>query len=335
MRSRKFDLVFFSTTEFLLHALGPLWKARHGVPFCMDYQDPWVNTYYHTHPEVRPPGGRIKYGIIHQLHRMAERIVAPKVSGYLAVSATYLQDLDARYGERVRTIPRRVMPFPGEPAEFATVRSECCDSGTTAKSFTWRYVGRAGGDMERAIRIFFGGWQLAASSRSALALAMRLETFGTTYAAASHKAFKATIAPFAKDYALEDQVAEQPGRISYREMLGKLTSADGLVVFGSDDASYTASKLYPYLLAKRPLLVICHEQSSIVDVMRTTGGGTCVTFGASDDRVAVARVADHLAQQPVVQQLDERAFYPHTAKSQADTLARWIKAEVLASAPAA
>ena len=43
LRSERFDLIFFSTTQFEAFNLGPRWKARFGVPFVIDYQDPWVN----------------------------------------------------------------------------------------------------------------------------------------------------------------------------------------------------------------------------------------------------------------------------------------------------
>ena len=39
------DVVFFSTTMFMLFALGPYWKWKHRVPFVLDFQDPWVSDY--------------------------------------------------------------------------------------------------------------------------------------------------------------------------------------------------------------------------------------------------------------------------------------------------
>ncbi len=114
----RFDLIFFSTTEFALHSLGPLWKHRFGVPFCMDYQDPWVNDYYSKHPAVVPPGGRIKHTLADLFHRIAEKYVARACSGYMAVSDAYLDDLVIRYGDTVADKPRLVRPFPAEPAEL-------------------------------------------------------------------------------------------------------------------------------------------------------------------------------------------------------------------------
>ena len=52
-----FDLVYFSTTVFEVHILGTCWKRKFGVPFVMDYQDPWVNDYYRNRPQITPPVG--------------------------------------------------------------------------------------------------------------------------------------------------------------------------------------------------------------------------------------------------------------------------------------
>jgi hypothetical protein len=54
--------------------------------------------------------------------------------------------------------------------------------------------------------------------------------------------------------------------------------AHALVAVGSDDPGYTASKIYPYLLARKPLLAIYHNSSSVVGLIRRVGGGVCVPF---------------------------------------------------------
>src|SRR6266568_3644445 len=54
LSERKFDLVYFSTTQFGVHSLGPRWRQTLATPFVMDYQDPWVNDYYRHHPKMTP-----------------------------------------------------------------------------------------------------------------------------------------------------------------------------------------------------------------------------------------------------------------------------------------
>lgn len=339
LEAKRFDVVLFSTTEFLLHALGPVWKSRYGVPFCMDYQDPWVNDYYRENKSAQPPGGRLKYGLVSRLHRIVERRVAPEVAGVLAVSQAYVDALDRRYGRRFTSIPRLIQPFPGEPSESEELSHEAAKAQSSTRGFTWRYVGIASQNMRKSLRIFFDGWRQAIDQGTQVASNARLEAFGTTYIPYPGVGFQSTLSPIASEYGLGAHVTESPARLGYRDMLEKLRDADGLVVFGSDDPSYTASKLYPYLLAAKPLLVICHEQSSIVGVMRVTGGGHCITFSSSvkdaSAATALSRVAELFAQRPEALALNRGAFEPYTASAQARTLADWIRTDVVPSSVAA
>ena len=49
------------------------------------------------------------------------------------------------------------------------------------------------------------------------------------------------------------------------------TRASAILMMGSSERHYTASKLYPALLARRPLLAVYHEESTVVDVLRRVG----------------------------------------------------------------
>ena len=62
---------------------------------------------------------------------------------------------------------------------------------------------------------------------------------------------------------LADIVTEHPRRIGYFEALRALLSASIVLVLGSTERRYTASKLAPALASGRPLLVITHRESDI------------------------------------------------------------------------
>lgn len=336
LRASRFDLVFFSTTEFLLHLLGPAWQARTGVPFCMDYQDPWVNDYY-KRTGARPPGGRVKYACSQWLHRIAERVVAPRASGFISVSGDYLASIENRYGHGIAVRPRLVAAFPAEPLEFieaparAAARTRTDEGANT--SVVWRYVGRGGPDMARAARGFFAAWQQAIEHGILAARDARLELAGTSYARAGEG--QPSIAPLAADFNLRHAVRESTDRLPYLQTLQLLSTSDALVVFGSDDPSYTASKIYPYLLARRPLLAIFHERSSVTRLIAEVGGATLVTFrsGESMEQIAARIHQAWFASRAfeAVTPLDERAFEPYLASSQAKNVYAWFQ-EVVAHA---
>lgn len=325
LASRSFDLIFFSTTEFLLHPLGPVWQRRHGVPFCMDFQDPWVNDYYRQNPRVLPPGGRLKHSLADALHRVAERVVVPRCSGFIAVSEDYLGALDRRYGGRVAWQPRLVAPFPAEPAERAPASAQFAVR-PGKPGLSWRYVGRGGPDMVFSASGFFGAWQMAIRAGVLTPDGASLDAIGTSYAARKEDL---TFAPLARRFGLEHLVTESPGRIPYGDTLSALESSDALVIFGSDDATYTASKLYPYLLAERPLLAIFHERSSVASVLAECGGGITVSFSAAatEQELAQAIYERWFASGAFRQagSLDMKAFSRYTASAQATQVMDWFR----------
>jgi hypothetical protein len=356
--SGSFDLIYFSTTQFGIHVLGPEWKRKFGVPFAMDYQDPWVSDYYREHPDVVPPGGRLKYALASWMSRRQEPRVLRHCSGITSVSAAYPEQLARRYGGEEmgkREVERlnyeatangqsrtgvklfqfsafrsrffsTVLPFPGDVRDFERVKRDnihqsVFDPHDGLKH--WVYVGRGGADMALAVRAVFS----ALASLRQLSSDLRLHFIGTSYAAAGRGV--KTIEPLATKYGLEGIVMEHPDRIPYSETLRCLLDADALVVPGSDDPGYTASKIYPYLLAEKPLMAVFHERSSVVELIRQVGGGVVVGFDSGESPEAIAkrireRAFDGAGHLPQVV-LDREAFAAHTAAHHAIQLVDFFR----------
>jgi hypothetical protein len=89
-----------------------------------------------------------------------------------------------------------------------------------------------------------------------------------------------------------------PGRLDYLDALSVLTHASGILLLGSSERHYTASKLYPALLARRPILAMFHEASSVVSILRAAASEPTVrvvTYGdAPLSDAGVSAVACHL-----------------------------------------
>lgn len=326
---RPFDLVYFSTTQFGIHALGPYWKKKFGVPFVMDYQDPWVNDYYSKHPEIVPPGGRFKYAISHFLAKRTEPRVLTNCSGITSVSSAYPKQLKERYSLFMDDFPALVAPFPGDERDLERVR---LDAFISQQIFDihdglihWCYVGAAGRIMKTAISGFFSALQshLAIATGPIDRARLRIHFVGTSYAAAGCGI--KTVEPIAAEYGLNDVVVEHTDRIPYSQTLRCLLEADALIVPGSNDPGYTASKIYPYLLARKPMLAIFHEESSVADVIDRVGGACLVTFDSSEniDRLKNDVLAKWFQGQAyaIAKPLDLDKFEVYTARYQAKQLA--------------
>ena len=322
----RFDGVYFSTTAFGTFRLGPYWKRRYGIPFVLDYQDPWVNDHYRLHPEIIPPGGRIKYTIVDRLSRSQEPRVLRDAAGYTAVSPAYPAALQARY-PFASSIPSLVLPFPGGEHDFENLNSGFINQlpfDPNDGLIHWVSVGRGGADLHTALAGLFEA--ISSFAPAELRRRLRLHFFGTSYAPAGRGI--PSIAPLAERFGLAKLVEERTDRLPLSLTLACLKAADGLLILGSNDSAYTASKLYPYLLARRPLLAIMHCQSSVVEVLQHCGGGTAVTFNETSTTAEIATdISSHWlagGQYSNVKPLDHVAFSPYTAAAQAKTLVNFL-----------
>lgn len=322
-----FDVVFFSTTVFEVHLLGPRWKRRFGVPFVMDYQDPWVNDYYSQRATVVPPGGRMKYAIVDALHRMMEPWVLRECAGIVSVSPDYPRQIAARY-PTIQRHPTLVQAFPGARSDFertddVRVSQDVFDPKDGC--IHWVYAGVVVPGMLPTIRALFRAIRDTMPREDLERL--RMHFIGTSYA--KRGTALPCVLPVAREYGLERQVREQCERAAYATVLACLGDADALLAVGSDDPAYTASKIFPYLLARKPLLAIFHEQSSIIELLNSVGGATYLSFGAGFDEVALA---DAITKSwligraySMVLPLDAVAFEPHTEKGCAAALCGFLK----------
>ena len=64
--------------------------------------------------------------------------------------------------------------------------------------------------------------------------------------------------------------------------------ANAIIATGSNDATYNASKLLPYILAKKPFLAVFHQDSPASQLLRTIGGATRVEFTNEDSEIQIA-----------------------------------------------
>jgi fructose-specific component phosphotransferase system IIB-like protein len=146
---------------------------------------------------------------------------------------------------------------------------------------------------------------------------VRLHFVGTDYATADRA--RKTVEPIAAREHVAHLVTEQAARVAYFEALRLLHDADFLLVVGSDDSQYTGSKIYPYVLARKPIVAVLHEQSSAARVLADVNVGPVVTFSkATNVEMAAAILAPRwralLDRLPYVPDTDWARFAPFDAR---------------------
>lgn len=279
LSQHKFDLVYFSTTIFITMVLGSIWHHRFNIPYILDFQDPWLSDYY-KQAQTLPPGGRFKYGFAQLQAKLLEPKALSKVAHVISVSPAYPKTLQQRY-PHLQPEQFTVLPFGAPEPDFAALSrlniQQTIFNPNDGKRH-WVYVGRGGDDMALAVRSLFLGIQSHRRQNPEIWQSVQLHFVGTSYAP-GNLAVK-TIEPIAQELGIADLVSEHPHRIPYFEALQVLTDSNAIVLIGSDDPGYTASKLYPCIVARKPILAIFHHQSSVVDILRRCHAGQAVTFSS-------------------------------------------------------
>ena len=319
LRQKQFDLVYFSTTVFIAMALGVRWYQRFGVPYVLDFQDPWFNEYYQQ-SGVIPPGGRFKHGFAQFQAKCLEPRTLAGASQVISVSPAYPKTLQQRYPS-LRSDQFTIIPFGAPESDFAAlptldIRQTIFDPNDGKRH--WVYVGRGGLDMAMALRTLFLGIQKKRRQHPEQWRSVHLHFVGTSYAPKGQTV--KTVEPIAQELGVDDLVTEHPDRIPYFEALKVLTDSNAILLIGSNDSSYTASKLYPCILARKPILAVFHHQSSVVDILDRCQAGRCITFKSEDQPEALtSEVKEQLGwllslPQDFQPTTDWHYFQPYTAR---------------------
>jgi hypothetical protein len=323
LSSRAFDLVFFSTTMFPVMSLGPLWRKRFGIPYVLDFQDPWLSDYYRDRV-LTPPGGKVKYLLSNMLGRALEPRVVRDAAHIVVVSPAYPELLRARYPE-LNGKGFTLLPFAASETDFELATDSKIKHGVFVPNdgfIHWVYAGVAGAVMEKSLRSFFTALGLKLQRQPQLRERLKVHFVGTDYAESSRA--RKTVEPIAAEFDVTGVIDERTDRLPFLATLKLLSDADALLIFGSDDPSYTASKIFPYVLARKPLLVVAHEKSPIVDIVNRIHAGVVVTFNTDEEPTDVAaRIESQWFDLPPAEpETDWNEFEKYSARSMTERLCR-------------
>ena len=261
LRDGQFDLVYFSTTQFVATALGRRWLERYGVPFVVDIQDPWRTDYYER-PGAPPPPGGWKYRFARwQAARLEERSWRD-AAGFISVSEDYLTQLRARY-TWFGTKPTAYIPFGAPEADFALVRAHPEWTPAFVRepgAVHLVSVGAVGPIMRTALEYLFAGVRNLRTIAPADAARLRLHFIGTSYAGSRAVP---SVLPVAQACGVAELVREETGRVGYFTAIATLLAADAVIIPGSDDAAYNPSKIAASFLAEKPSLALTPTGSAL------------------------------------------------------------------------
>ncbi|MBK8087401.1 MAG: glycosyltransferase [Chitinophagaceae bacterium] len=317
LEKKKFDLVFFSTTMFHVIALGRYWKEKFGGPFVVDMQDPWRNDFYLSRPKsVRPP----KFKMAYTIHKKMEAYTMPHADGIISVSKGYINELQRRYPV-LASIPSVVIPFGLAENDFVfTRRKQIAPEVITATKDKINVV-YIGALLRQAFIPMLRALFTALKTHVADIDQYHFYFIGTSYATGTQEKI---VEELADELGIPQLVTEIPERISYFSALATLMHADILLIPGSVDKDYNASKVYNNVFAGKPVFCMFHEKSLVFDFIRKTNAGIAVGLNEDDNEVSMlAKIEEvmpgfqtlHLLKPAVIKtEIDKYSAFNMTAR---------------------
>ena len=284
LKAEQYEALFITMYPTYPALLGPLLKRRFGIPFILDYQDPWVGAWGET--VGGGPNGALdlKSRLTRALAARLEPRVARAADALTAVSRQTLEDILAR-NPHLRPTPREEIPLGGEAADFQYLRAHPRSNpyfDPADGNVHLGYVGTVLPLGAETLTAVLKAVRLLCVRRPDLYARLRVHFVGTSNQTSREAPQR--VLPVARELGIDDCVREVAPRIAYLDALTVQTQATALLMMGSSEQHYTASKLYPGLLARRPILAVYHEASSVVDILRRTARAPSARLVTYSDR---------------------------------------------------
>ncbi|MEX0822525.1 MAG: glycosyltransferase, partial [Rhodothermales bacterium] len=178
---RRYDLLFLSVPPYYQALLGRWAYERLGIPYVVDYIDPWVSDYWKREPGASRFSKRAASAA---LAKKLEPICLRKAAHVTGVSKGTTDEIVARY-DWLTPADATEIPYGGEPSDFDYLRTSPRKNPIFDPhdgSVHLSYVGRGGADMVPALRAVFAAVREGLEQSPDVFGRLRLHFVGTTYA---------------------------------------------------------------------------------------------------------------------------------------------------------
>jgi len=268
LRDERIELIFSTAPPMSAHALAARLARRSGLPWVADYRDLWTDN-----PGYLAPGWR------RAIDQRTEAAWLKRAAGVVTVTPSWQRQFAQRLGA---ACPVVCIPNGYDEADFERLPTERRSDGAFRLVHTGSFYGpRDPGTLLDGVAAY-----LRSAAPSARPLVLRLVgQMGSR---------------FAERLARFD--AEHPGVVEHRpyvphhEAIAEMQSADALLLVvgagqGSKHGAVVAGtlpgKLFEYLRAGRPILLLGDEQGDAAQIVRHHAAGW-IADEASPERIALA-----------------------------------------------
>ena len=316
--NREIDFVLVTIPSNYLALVGGLIHRRYGVPFGIDYQDPWVTAGLDP-PFTKAWGSRCLAKLLEPKAVRGAALITGMAPGYVA-------GILERNPAVVNSAVLAYMPMGMAPEDFELVRALhrrpfLFDPGDG--HFHLVYAGALLPAGVVVLDAFLAGLRALRASAPSIAARLRVHFVGTGTSPDDPQGYR--VLPRAKAAGVAEMVDEHPHRVGYVDALNHLEQSGAVLVIGSTERHYTPSKVFQGMLSKRPVFALLHEESTAVGMIRTAHAGEVLTLSeqvmpaAQEIAASLKRIVEHPGSGAA--KMDEQAFEAYSARESTRALA--------------
>lgn len=275
IEEEKINFLYITIPSFYGALWGRWLHEKTGIPYGIDYIDPWV----HKFPGSEKIFSRHWWAT--KVSGFLEPIAVKKASLISGVAASYFEGVIERNPKLKSSCEFIAIPYGSERSDHKAVQEMDIhpylfskEAGKIKLVYAGAMLPKAYGPLEQV----FTAMQENKEEFSNV----EFHFIGTGKSPNDKEGYN--IRPLAEKSGLwQSNVYEYPARIPYLDVLVHLNEADGVFILGSTEKHYTPSKVYQAVLSEKPILAILHKESTGVEVIRNSHAGVVLDISGEED----------------------------------------------------
>ncbi len=253
LKEKRFDFIWIPIPSFYMAVLGRLLFNKTKIPYGIDYIDPWVRDISNRK--------NLRSILSLSIAKLLEPYAVKKASLISGVSVAYYKPVLERNFNN-RPIQHIGMPYGFDPNDhfikLENIKYPWDDfPGCIPYIYAGAFLPKSGLFIDLLFKSLF---QLKEENK----LNEKIKLFFLGTGNYSHK----SISEYAQEHSVNEYVVEIRDRFPFLNVLNFLSASKGVLLIGSTEKHYTASKTFQSILSKRPVFSIMHAESTAVEIFK-------------------------------------------------------------------
>lgn len=252
-KTRDISFVWFSLPSWYPCLFGPALHRKFGIPYAMDYQDPWVHNVAQQYKWYH----RAQWTV--RLARFLEPRALKRVAFLSAINRDYMAGPLARH-QRIQDLPNLEVQLGFSRRDHEAAPSNIQPPWPSDK----KVILYAGAYWEHGAPLFNELLEALAHLKESHDIK---SDFHFAFIGTRHPRLP-SIQSIIDELGLSTMASEYPERIPYLNVLSLLNQSWATMIIGSTAAHYSASKVFQLLLAGKPILAYFHPASEGQQILK-------------------------------------------------------------------